>query len=239
MSRGLSEKAHQQVLQSAAELFADRGIDGTSMDAIASVSGVSKATIYKHWADKEALCMEMLVFVHKPDEEPPKTDSGDWKADVIAFLTHEPSGRAEEVKKRLMPHLIAYSARNEEVGRAWRARAIERVRTGLKELVRRGIDDGIFPTVLDEELAVALLVGPMMFRHIFSRSLDKEWLARGAVASFWNAHARKPSELRSVGPGASPKTGHAKPNRASKSHAAIKPNRPTKPPETAHSPSTR
>ena len=198
MSRGLSERAHQKVLQSAAELFADRGIDVTSMDAIANASGVSKATIYKHWADKEALCMEVLVFVHKLDEDPPKTDSGDWKADVIAFLTHESAPRTEQIKKRLLPHLIAYSARNEEFGRAWRARAMERIRAGLKALIRRGIDDGIFPSVLDEELAVALLVGPMMFRHIFSRSLDKEWLARGAVESFWAAHARKPSEWRSA-----------------------------------------
>ncbi len=70
MSRGLSEKAHQKVLQSAAELFADRGIDGTSMDAIANASGVSKATIYKHWADKEALCMG---DAHRPCTSSTKT----------------------------------------------------------------------------------------------------------------------------------------------------------------------
>jgi AcrR family transcriptional regulator len=61
MARGLSERANQNVLETAAELFADPGIDGTSMDAIAVASGVSKATIYKHWADKEALCLEVLV----------------------------------------------------------------------------------------------------------------------------------------------------------------------------------
>ncbi len=80
-----------------------------------------------------------------------------------------------------MPHLIAYSARNEEFGRAWRARAMEHLRGGLKELIRRGIDRQIFSPLLDEELAVALLLGPMVFRHIFRGSLDKDWLARGAV----------------------------------------------------------
>ena len=38
------------------QLFSERGIDATSMDAIAETSGVSKATIYKHWQDKDALC---------------------------------------------------------------------------------------------------------------------------------------------------------------------------------------
>ena len=108
----------------------------------------------------------------------------------MAFLTYEAPPRTEAIKRRLMPHLIAYSARNEEFGRAWRARAMEHLRGGLKELLRRGIDRQIFSPLLDEELAVALLLGPMMFRHIFRGSLDKEWLARGAVEAFWRAHVR-------------------------------------------------
>jgi AcrR family transcriptional regulator len=193
MARGLSERAHQKVLDTAAKLFADRGIDVTSMDAIAAASGVSKATIYKHWVDKEALCLEVLVHVHRLDEGPSETDSGDLKADLVAFLTYEASPRKEAIQKRLMPHLIAYSARNEEFGRAWRARVMERPKAGLKKLLRRGIERGIFPAVLDEELAVALMLGPMMFRHISNKSMDKEWLARGAVESFWAAYARKRS----------------------------------------------
>jgi hypothetical protein len=35
-----------------------------------------------------------------------------------------------------------------------------------------------------------LLLGPMMYRHIFGSSVDREWLAEGAVNSFWKAHAR-------------------------------------------------
>jgi hypothetical protein len=44
---------------------------------------------------------------------------------------------------------------------------------------------------LDEELGVALLFGPMMFKHIFGPSMDREWLARGAVEAFWKGHARE------------------------------------------------
>ena len=40
------------MLEASLSLFAKDGIDATSMDAIAEVSGVSKATIYKHWHDK-------------------------------------------------------------------------------------------------------------------------------------------------------------------------------------------
>ena len=208
MPRGLSQRAHQKVLETAAELFADRGIDTTSMDAIAAKSGVSKATIYKHWSDKDALCMEVMMYLQRLDEGPPMTDSGDWKADTVAFLTYEAPPRTEGIKRRLMPHLIAYSARNEEFGRAWRARAMERLRSGLKELLRRGIERGIFSPLMDEELAVALLLGPMVFRHIFRGSLDKEWLARGAVDAFWRAHARNPKSAHEVSPSSAETKAH-------------------------------
>src|SRR5262249_60615611 len=94
------------------------------------------------------------------------------------------------------PLCAAFSASNEESGRAWRARARENLRGGLKELIRRGIDRRIFSPLLDEELAVALLLGPMIFRHIFRGSLDKEWLPPGAVEAFlqgpsWNVEGTR------------------------------------------------
>lgn len=190
MPRGLNQSAHRKVLEAATELFADRGIDATSMDAIAAASGVSKATIYNHWADKEAMCLEVLGYVHALDNGPPEIDSGDLKADLKAYLRYEPSAKKAVIIKRLMPHLIAYSARNEEFGRAWKTRVMERGRDGLRKLLRRGVDRGIFPAILDEELGVALLLGPMMYSHIFGPSVDREWLVSGAVDSFWMAQAR-------------------------------------------------
>jgi AcrR family transcriptional regulator len=43
------------VLDAAIELFLANGFDQTSMDAIAALAGVSKTTVYAHYADKQAL----------------------------------------------------------------------------------------------------------------------------------------------------------------------------------------
>ena len=142
MTRGLSQYAHEKVLATAAELFAESGIDATSVDSIAAASRVSKATIYKHWVDKEALCLEVMVHVHRLDEGPPEIDSGDLKADLIAFLTYEPPRAKADIQQRLMPHMVAYAARNQDFGRAWRTRVMERARNGIKKLLRRGIERG-------------------------------------------------------------------------------------------------
>lgn len=45
----------QLVLDAAAELFREQGYGGTSMDAVATRAGVSKATVYAHFATKAHL----------------------------------------------------------------------------------------------------------------------------------------------------------------------------------------
>ena len=42
----------------------------------------------------------------------------------------------------------------------------------------------LLPAVLDEDLGVALLLGPMLYRHIFGSSVSLDWLAEGTVDSF-------------------------------------------------------
>ena len=167
MARTRSATAHRNVLEAALKLFAERGIDATSMDAIAEVSGVSKATIYKHWRDKDNLCLELLGYVHGIDEELPVFDSGDLRADLIAQLNYQPAAHRKEMKERLMPHLIAYSARNRAFGEQWRARVLERPRAQLREMMKRGIALGKLVKSLDPEIGIALLLGPMLYRHIF------------------------------------------------------------------------
>ncbi|MGB6598212.1 MAG: TetR-like C-terminal domain-containing protein, partial [Candidatus Acidiferrum sp.] len=67
---------------------------------------------------------------------------------------------------------------------------MDRARTSLKTLLRRGVNRGVFPAVLDEDLGVALLLGPLLYRHIFGSGVSLDWLAEGAVDSFWKGHAR-------------------------------------------------
>jgi AcrR family transcriptional regulator len=173
MARTRSAEAHKRVLEAAAVLFASRGIDGTSMDAIALASRVSKATIYKHWPDKDALCLEVLGYVHGLDEDPPKFESWDFRADLIARLVYEPAADRKVLKERIWPHLMAYSAKNREFGHAWRERVMEPARRGLTEMVERGQRLGVLRKGIDREVALAMLLGPMMYRHVFLKGQGK------------------------------------------------------------------
>ncbi|MGC6534357.1 MAG: TetR/AcrR family transcriptional regulator [Parvibaculales bacterium] len=53
-------RKRQDILQAAKELFTESGFFGTSMDALAKAANVSKATLYSHFDDKDALYRALI-----------------------------------------------------------------------------------------------------------------------------------------------------------------------------------
>src|SRR5689334_556113 len=125
MARPRSAQAHAAVLDAAARLFAEQGIETTSMDAIADAAGVSKATIYKHWPDKLALCLEVMTYLQPSDRLPPLVPTGDTRKDIVSFLERAPRGPRNDLKARVMPHLWAYAVRTPGFSPAWRMQMID------------------------------------------------------------------------------------------------------------------
>jgi AcrR family transcriptional regulator len=194
MARTQSAIAHKKVLDAAVELVGERGIEATSMDAIAARSGVSKATIYKHWKDKEALLLEMLAVLNGLNERP-AFDSGNVRADIIAVLSYHPPASAT-MRERIMPHLIAYSARNKVFGLSWRKMIMEPPRRELRHLLRTGIEKGELHPDVDNDLSLAMLLGPLMYWHVFLRQHEDSPgdLPRDVVNAFWRAYGVEPPQ---------------------------------------------
>ena len=187
MARTRSASAHNKVLHTALELVAEHGVDATSMDAIARTSGVSKATIYKHWTDKDALLLEMLAEVNGLHTRP-VFDSGNTRADMVAVLSYRPREDAD-MRERITRHFAAYSATNLSFGNAWRNMVMEPPRRELRHLIKRGIEKGELSPKLDVDLSLALLLGPILYWYIFLRrpSGDAKGLAEGIIEAFWRA----------------------------------------------------
>lgn len=55
-----TDRKHRQILDSARTLFLAQGFDPTSVDTIARHARVSKATLYSHFQDKEALLLALV-----------------------------------------------------------------------------------------------------------------------------------------------------------------------------------
>ncbi|MDT9198489.1 TetR/AcrR family transcriptional regulator [Limnospira fusiformis KN01] len=59
---GMAPKA-EQILQGAIEEFLAHGFAATSMDRVAKTAGVSKATLYNHFGDKESLFSALTEYL--------------------------------------------------------------------------------------------------------------------------------------------------------------------------------
>ena len=66
----------------------------------------------------------------------------------------------------MTPHLVSYGMRNPAFGKAWRLRVLEPPRTELAGLLRHARAQGTLSKAVDIEVAIAMLLGPLFYRHI-------------------------------------------------------------------------
>jgi TetR/AcrR family transcriptional repressor of mexJK operon len=148
---GRSARKRQAILDAAATIFFSEGYLGTSMDEIAARAGVSKQTVYKHFADKERLFVEIVVATVDEVSDPVHEE-------VLQFL-HGRSPDLERDLRELGRQLLARvlqprvlelrrlvigeASRFPELGRAFYERGPERTIDALAQafegLARRGV----------------------------------------------------------------------------------------------------
>jgi AcrR family transcriptional regulator len=110
----------QQILEAASQVFRERGYGAASMDAIAQRATVSKATLYSHFAGKDALfaavvgtaCRQIAATLEAPDLDrlPVEEALRQFARTFIAFVM---SPRAMALRRAV----IAEGPRFPELGR--------------------------------------------------------------------------------------------------------------------------
>lgn len=79
----------EQILQAAAQLFAERGSRSVGVDDVGAAVGVTGPAIYRHFASKDAMLAEMLLRISErllAGAEQVLADAGDDPADQLAGL---------------------------------------------------------------------------------------------------------------------------------------------------------
>jgi AcrR family transcriptional regulator len=63
MARKVDEQKRQAVLESAAQMFLERGYEGVSIDEVADAAGVARRTVYNRFSSKDELFAGVAEFV--------------------------------------------------------------------------------------------------------------------------------------------------------------------------------
>jgi TetR/AcrR family transcriptional regulator, mexJK operon transcriptional repressor len=83
-----SERKRKAILNAATEVFLNGGYLGTNMDEIAALAAVSKQTVYKHFASKEALFTEIVSGMtgEAGEKVQSETSEPDNREDLTKYL---------------------------------------------------------------------------------------------------------------------------------------------------------
>jgi TetR/AcrR family transcriptional regulator, mexJK operon transcriptional repressor len=204
-SKRIRPAKHRAITEAAAAAFLAEGYEGASLDHIAATAGVSKQTIYNHFADKESLFRAIC---------------GDLTSRLVASL-HPPGGSDENpavtlrrlgqacLELALLPSslalhrlIIGEAARFPELGRAiyqaGPARIVAELAAYLEEQTERGrlsVDD---PSAAAEQF-LGMLIGHHQLRALLGLGgPDASIIARRveeAVGTFLRAFGLRPAAL--------------------------------------------
>jgi AcrR family transcriptional regulator len=155
-----------RLLEAAAELFAERGIEASSIDAIAGLAGRTSGAIYGHFGGKEGLLVALLeswaddVSAVIGAELITATTLDERLAALWRNVADPPSGGGRWIE--LEHELWSYAVRHDDA-RAYLARRYRAAWDGVDAAARDWVDDetiGVGPAL------IGLLMGLEMMRRI-------------------------------------------------------------------------
>ncbi|MDX6262378.1 MAG: hypothetical protein QOH84_4066 [Kribbellaceae bacterium] len=156
-----SLRAMDSVLGATTELLAEGGLPAATVDAISARSGVSKATIYKHWPCRTAIAAEafgkqMAAAIPLPDKGNTADDLAEQVRRVSAFYAG-PQGT-------IFAQLLAASVSDPAASPYFREYFLDKRREAVGELWRRALERGEVKPEISAETATDVLFGPLIFR---------------------------------------------------------------------------
>ena len=159
-------ETHQQLIQAAAQLIGEEGIEALSLSRLARAAGVNRTTVYYHFDDREALLADVKL----------------WSAQQIvrAFRTDLP--RAERID-----YTIRFVLENADVMKLWIEEFIapgdirqsyphwDALVEGMREHLATAFPgEEVDAEVYCVELLTSALIGPRVYRNRVRPDADTE-----------------------------------------------------------------
>lgn len=166
-----------EILEAAAEVLAEEGYDGMTIDMVAARARAGKATLYRRWPSKAELVIDAVACMKSGDiDEAQLPDTGSLRGDLIAMIKPH-SIEDGEKKLQIMAGLISMLSRAPELADAVSAAIVEPRAAVNRTLMRRAVERGEISS--DCDIDALSLVGPSMTAYrllILRKPIDREFL---------------------------------------------------------------
>jgi len=161
--RPRSAESHEAIVRATLELLAEVGFERLTMEQVQRRAGVGKATIYRRWASKSELVKEAIQFF---SSTLPVPDTGSLASDYAVVGQAVLAIAEDRNAALLMPRLLTEVSYDRELHAIFSAQLVEPRRAVVRTILERARERGEIRADVEIELAIDMLVGPVLYRFM-------------------------------------------------------------------------
>ena len=163
LGRPRDPKLDAAILEATLRILADCGYTALTMEAVAALAGVGKATLYRRYAGKEQLVIDAVATMSEPAEI---VQGAGVRDELVARLEAIRRKSDSSLAGKIFPRLISASAENPELMRLYRRQVLAPRRAAFAAALERGVEQGLVRRDVDLDHAIDMIVGPMAYRNL-------------------------------------------------------------------------
>ena len=153
-------RSRAAVLEAGVELLVEGGPNAVTVEAVAQRSGVAKTTIYRQWPSRDDLVVDVIAEVAREVPSPPPDMAFEPALRMLMRASCEQA--ADDRLRRAFPALLLAKTQQQSGLDHLHTRAQDAQEARLRDLLRRGVDEGqLAPSVTIED-AVLQLLAPLI-----------------------------------------------------------------------------
>lgn len=162
--RPRSEAVERSIIEGVVKLIEDGvPLSELSVERVARTVGVGKATIYRRWAGKEELFLDVVRSAEPPEPELPGTSMRD---DLVALLESARQRGLLNRSSAILHNVFAQMKSSPKIWDAYHANVVVPRRRMGTDVLRRGQLNGEIRDDVDIELVGDMVFGPMLVRTV-------------------------------------------------------------------------
>ena len=175
-----AQRSRAKILEAVRSILFTEGAEAVTHQHVADVSGVGRATVYRHWATSEEMVYALL------DEHPfrildaPTTESLEER--LVAWLTWVTGLLAEPERRAVILHVLSRTASDTRANRL-RANRLNELAAHLNAAIG---DTGSWQQLTPARKidGITLLVGPLMMRVLMLSESPSQAMVEEVVQHF-------------------------------------------------------
>ncbi|PRY36916.1 TetR family transcriptional regulator [Umezawaea tangerina] len=175
------------MLAAVVDLLRERGLPSVTIEAVLTRSGVSRATLYRHWPTRRALLIDGLNRLMPPPMDVPDRGTAQERLRVfVDGLAHQLSAHPWA---SVLPTLLDEARRDPEFA-TFMPGFLDARRATLRAVLEDASGRGELRDGIDSDVAIAQISGPLLYRRLVSDEPLDQYFRDQLVAGFLATYRR-------------------------------------------------